>query len=155
MEVLAELFYTINKADPRVGLVDYSPIPLDEDYGVDATGTNVNGDKVAVQVKYRGNPHDKATYPTYAEIARTFASGVCQCGIDPSKDSTIFVLTNADSLGSNCQKVLGNRLVATTRQTLKHFMDNNRTFWRTAAYAVLEYLQMHRKNKVIQKGVYK
>lgn len=149
LEVLAEMFFLAFPKDPKVGLSGYTPVALDEDYGVDATGINVNGDKVAVQVKYRSNPGDPATFPTYAEIARTFTSGVCQLGVDASKDSVVFVFTNANQLGSNCGKVLGAKLVSIPRDTLEHFMGNNRSFWRMAAQEVLAYFQYHMKGKVV------
>lgn len=148
LELLAELFFLAFQNDPKVGLREYTPVPIDEDYGMDAQGKNANGDRAGVQVKFRSNHGDKSTYPTYSEIARTFTSGVCQFGVDPSKDSVVFVFTNADNLGSNCAKVLGNKLVVVNRAIIQHFIDNNKHFWRMASKEVLAYLQYHLKGKV-------
>ena len=73
LEILGDIFFNIHSADPAVGLIDYHSIPIGEDYGVDGIGTNVNGDKVAVQMKYKANPLTKIEYK---EIAKTYMAGI-------------------------------------------------------------------------------
>ena len=140
LEVLSELFFMAFKYDPKVGLTNYEPITVDEDYGSDATGFNANNVKAAVQVKYRSNPADISTYPTYAEISRTFASGVCLHGISPTAMHTVFVFTNAKDVYHTCYKVLGERLVIVNREIIERFIDNNVAFWLFAAGEAQAYL---------------
>jgi len=143
LEILSEIFFTIFNADPAMGLTDYAPITLDEDYGVDAKGLNATGDLAMVQVKFRGNHSDPSTFPTYAEISRTFASGVIQQGLDPSKDKTLFVFTTADDVTHQCHTVFGNKLVVVNYAVIQRAIDNNRNFWALAYEKVKEYIEYH------------
>lgn len=140
-ELFAELFFNLFYGDPHFGVREYTPVPLPQDFGVDAVGINPNGDKAAVQVKYRGNPTDVSTYPSYADIARTFTSGVLDFGVDPGKDSICYFFTNACDVSNIAYEVMGNKLVVVKRDIIEHYVDNNKTFWRYAAHEVLEYIK--------------
>ena len=123
-----------------MGLTEYTPVALDEDYGVDAKGINANGDKTMVQVKFRSNRADTTTFPTYAEIARTFTSGVKRHGLDPSKDSNVFVFTTADDVSIQCRTELDTSLVVISYDVIQRAIDNNRNFWKLSYQAVQEYV---------------
>jgi len=140
LEVLAELFFTRFNSDPRMGLTNYTPISVAEDYGVDAMGNNANGDLTMVQVKYRGNPQDVVTY---AEIARTFTAGVLMHGLDPTKDHTVFVFTTANEVSRQCSKVLQDKLVVINRAYIKKVIDSNKNFWNLCLQDVQEYISYH------------
>jgi hypothetical protein len=140
LEVLSEVFFTRFCSDPRMGLTDYTPIDVTNDYGVDATGINANGDLAMVQVKYRGNPKDVVTY---AEIARTFTAGVLRHKLDPTKDKTVFVFTTANDVSHQCKTVLGDKLVVVNRPFLKRTIDNNKNFWALCLADIQQYIQTH------------
>lgn len=123
--------------DSAVGLTDYTPIPLTEDYGVDAMGLNPNGHRAAVQVKFRGNPDDSVTY---AELARTFTSGLIKHQLDLMQSSTLYVLTTARDVTPQARHVLGDRIVLIHLDVLKTKVDNNLNFWPFALREVEETL---------------
>jgi hypothetical protein len=141
LEVLSEVFFTKFNSDPRMGLTDYTPIAVSEDYGVDATGSNANGDLSMVQVKFRSNPNEVVTY---AEIARTFTAGVLRHNLDPSKDHTIFVFTTANDVSRQCRAVLHDKLVVVSAPFIKRTIDNNKNFWMQSLSDIQEYLDYHR-----------
>jgi len=103
-------------------------------------GTNANGDLAMVQVKYRSNPADVVTY---SEIARTFASGVLQQGLDPTKDRTMFVFTTALDVSRQCRQVFGNKLVVLGRDFIGREINNNRNFWKLCFEDVQGYVAYH------------
>ena len=140
LEVLAELFFTRFHADPAVGLSEYVPVYLDDDFGVDAKGNNANGDLSVVQVKYRHNPADVVTY---ADIARTFASGVIQHRLDPSKPRNVFVFTTAKDVSWQCRKVFDDKLVVVGKAFLGREINNNRNFWKSCHEEVQAYVAYH------------
>jgi len=140
LEVLSELFFTRFNSDPAMGLAEYVPVKIEDDFGVDAIGVNPNGDKSAVQVKYRSNPKDVVTY---ADVARTYSSGVKMLGIDPCKPRTIFVFTTAQDVSFQCKKVFGDSLVIINRNILARAINNNRNFWRLSYEEVREYVSFH------------
>jgi hypothetical protein len=137
LEILAEIFFKAFANDPRVGLRNYAPIPLDEDYGVDGQGCNANGKKCAVQVKYRANPLDLVTY---AEIARTYASGVVQLGLDLKGDNCIFVFTTANGVNFHCETVFKKMLRILNRPVIENEINNNASFWQLAFNEIRETL---------------
>lgn len=137
LEILSYLFFHAFECDERIGIKNYEPISLTEDYGVDGKGTNVNGQKVAIQVKYRSNPTDIITY---ADVARTFASGRLQLKLDLESYHTIYVFTTANNVSRQCRDVFGDRLVVIGREEIARLIDNNITFWKFAYQRIFEYL---------------
>jgi hypothetical protein len=130
LEILAEMFFGAFANDPAVGLTDYTPVPLPEDYGLDGTGTNAAGVACAVQVKYRGDPTDSVTY---AEIARTFTSGVLQKGLPLHTGSdNIFIFTSAYDVTVACKTVMGDKIHVLNRGIIQSKIDNNVSFWEHA-----------------------
>lgn len=140
LEVLAELFFTRFNSDPALGLTDYIPINIEDDYGIDAKGTNANNDLAVVQIKYRNNPADVVTY---ADIARTFTSGVLQHRLDPSKSKNVFVFTTAMAVSRQCTNVFDDKLVVVSRNIIKRAIDNNRNFWKQCFEEVQNYVSYH------------
>lgn len=139
LEVLSEIFFRQFEADEAIGIRDYVPVQLDSDYGVDAVGTDVNGHQVAVQVKYRSNPSDRISY---ADIARTFTSAVCQLKMNDVlvHDHTIFLLTTASDVTGAFNKVMGKKAVIVARPHIATKIDNNKTFWKQAFYMMTQSL---------------
>jgi hypothetical protein len=128
LEVFAEMFFTNFGCDEGIGLKDYTPIIIGDDFGVDATGINVNGHKCAIQVKYRKNPSDLITY---ADIARTFTSAVLQLGIADvvAHDHTVFLFTISNGVTGAFEKVMGKKAVVVSKGIISTKVDNNKTFW--------------------------
>lgn len=129
LEIFAELFFTAFMNDPKIGLKDYTPVPLDEDYGVDGTGINPAGNTCAVQVKYRENPRDLIFY---ADIARTYTSAKVQLGLDVDKSQTIYLFTSSDGANHHANHVLGDRLHVIGKEIIQKYVDNNHSFWLAA-----------------------
>lgn len=126
LEVLGELFFKSFEHDPSIGLREYDPIDLSEDFGVDGAGVNANGDMCVVQIKYRNNPLDQITY---TDLAKTYTSGRCMNGFDLDKPNTIFLLTTGGSVSGSVQTVLGNRVRVIHRDIIAGFIDDNIGFW--------------------------
>jgi len=137
LEILSEIFFKLNENDPSFGIRQYEPIPLDDDYGVDAKGLNPVQDIAMIQVKYRFNPEDAVTY---AEIARTYTSGVIEHKLDPYKSKTVFIFTTAYDVTPPCIKVFGDKLVVVNRNIIARHIDNNVAFWQNAYKEVFETL---------------
>jgi hypothetical protein len=139
LEVLSELFFTIFQADEGLGISDYSPVDLADDFGVDATGRNVNGHQVAVQVKYRSNPEDLISY---ADIARTFTSAVCQLKMMDvvEHDQTIYLFTTAGGVTSAFDRVMGRKAIVVPRSVIATKIDNNKNFWNSSFDMIYETL---------------
>ena len=135
LEVLSELFFNCFQADEAVGLKNYSPVVLGEDFGVDAIGINANGTKVAVQCKYKN-----LEPVTYSELAKTFTSGLLNLQCDMLNSNSIYVFTTAFSFSSAVDKVLGSKVVKIDRNVISRKIDNNRTFWQYAYDQIFETL---------------
>jgi hypothetical protein len=128
-ELLAEIFFGAFGNSPRVGLINYHPVPLSEDYGVDGIGQNVNGDAVAVQVKFRSNPLD---YIDYASMARTYTAGRIKHGMYLDRDNTLFLFTTTYDVTPPCKAVFGNILRVIDQYIIAGYIDNNISFWKEA-----------------------
>lgn len=139
LEVLAEIFFNVFHADEGIGIKDYTPIEITEDYGVDATGINVNGHNIAMQVKYRANPFDLITY---ADMARTYTSALCQLQMKDVylHDHTLYLFTISNGVTGACEKVLGRKLIIINRGIISTKIDNNVNFWSESYNMIFEKL---------------
>jgi glycyl-tRNA synthetase alpha subunit len=137
LEVLSEIFFHIFSAHPAVGLTDYTPVALSEDYGVDAVGTNVNGDRCAVQDKYRNNP---VALITYEDIGKTYSAGRELHQLPLEKSDTIFLFTTGQGINMHCQKVFGQKIRVINRQIISGLIDNNQNFWQQAEELIMDTL---------------
>ena len=128
LEILAELFFNIYSSDPAVGLREYHSVPISEDYGVDAIGINVNGDQVAVQMKYKANPLTKIEY---SEISKTYnaAIEIHNIPLYLPKNDTIFVFTTGNEMTAALQNVNKNKVRLIDRKIISGLVDNNENFW--------------------------
>lgn len=127
MEVLAEALFLMHPADSRFGLKTYKPVRLEEDFGVDGLGINANGDKTAVQVKFRSNESEVVTLK---EIGHMYLAGI-NLGVAPLKERNFILVTNAVGVSRPCVGQFGPRLVVIGMDVLKTLVDNNITFWGT------------------------
>jgi hypothetical protein len=135
LEVLSEIFFNAFQNDEAVGIKEYTPVAIDEDYGVDATGINPNGIKVAVQCKYKNFEP-----VTYTELAKTFTSGLLILKCDLMQANSIYVFTTAVAFSSAVDKNLGSKVVKIDRNVISRKIDNNRTFWKYAFDQIFETL---------------
>lgn len=141
LEILSEIFFNAFSNDPSVGLVEYSPVNIENDYGVDAIGRNAAGNQVAVQVKYRSNPKELVTYE---EMAKTDCSARRHFGIDTIHPDTIYLVTTAIGVTTSCQDVLGRSLKVIGIDILGDYIRNNHNFWEYAYREVYDYLNQQK-----------
>lgn len=128
-ELFAQIFFNIYESDNSVGLRNYTPIPINEDYGVDGIGTNVIGNKVAVQVKFRSNPCDLVTYE---EVSKTDSAGRRREKLNLDIDNSIYVFTSSNDVTNQCKDIFGSSLRVINRHIICAMVSNNLTFWRKA-----------------------
>lgn len=129
LEIFAEIFFNIFENDPEVGLKDYTPISIDQDYGCDAVGINANGLKCAVQVKFRSNPLDNISYE---ELAKTDVSAKRLLDIDTSTNNSIWLFTSAFDISNSARKVFSKSIVVINKNKISYLIDNNINFWNKA-----------------------
>jgi hypothetical protein len=131
LEVFAEIYFNVFNADEAIGITDYTPVEITDDFGVDATGVNVRGHNVAIQIKYRSNPSDLISY---ADIARTYTSALMQFNMSDiyEHDRTVYLFTNSNGVSGAFTKVMQNKVVVITNNEIKTKVDNNLTFWKSA-----------------------
>jgi hypothetical protein len=139
LEILAEIFFKAFVNDPRIGLLSYEPVKLEDDYGTDGIGINAAGEKCAVQVKYRSNALDKVTY---TEISKTHTSAMLQHGIPLvlGRDNGVYVFTTAFEVSHQCTKVFGKMLRVISQDVISVEIDNNVSFWNFAFNEIKETL---------------
>jgi hypothetical protein len=129
LEILAEIFFGAFRNDPAIGLRNYEPIPIDEDYGVDAIGINVNNDDCAVQVKYRANPLESIKYE---DLSKTYTSARIRNNLSLDHDNTLYLFTTSYDITIACGEVFANKLRVINRSVIASRIDNNNSFWEEA-----------------------
>lgn len=127
-EIFGELFLTYFKAH-----FDYNNYRLLEDfddYGVDATATNVNGDKTVIQYKYRSHPSHKSGLK-YADIAKTYAQGVYNLGYELKNKGTIVLFTNLSEkfISREIENFFGEAYLCFNESIIDTYVQNKIPFW--------------------------
>ena len=132
LEILSEIFFKNSAFDDRFGLSNYTVSDSASDYGVDATGYNVNGHKCAVQCKYRVNPNPQGDDKLkYEDLAKTYFDGRENHNCDLDKDYTVFLFTtaNEDSISHIIENNFKKKLVLVGRKRLSEIIHQNVNFW--------------------------
>lgn len=138
LEVFAEIFFSITSSDVRFGLSDYTPIEIQDDYGTDGTGINVNKHKCAVQVKYRKNVTEKIEY---TDLAKTYVSGLKRHECDLAEDNTLFLFTTCSGVTIAAEKILGDNLVVLNYDIINNTVSNNYNIWTVAYNTIVETIE--------------
>lgn len=125
LELLTEYLMKVNAMANNQGVLNYKPVPLREDYGVDAVGMK-NNVRIVIQCKFRDNPLDLIHY---ADIARTFTQGVLQYNLDPKARKNVWLVTTGQDANSNTKKILGKNLHVLNRSHLRMQVDGNVDLW--------------------------
>lgn len=125
LEVLTEYLMKTAPLASNYGLLNYKPVPLKDDYGVDAVGMK-NEVVTVVQCKYRRNPKDLIHY---ADLARTFTQGVLQYKMDPTAKKNLWLVTTAEDANQNSKRILGKKLHVLGIGFLSKHLDGNIDFW--------------------------
>lgn len=138
-EVFSEIFFNQFASDEAVGIRDYTPISIGDDFGVDATGINVVGNNCVIQVKFRSNPLDLIEY---SDIAKTYTSAILQLNIEDvyNFNNTVYLFTNANGVTAAFSKVMHNKVVIINRSIIQTKVDNNLNFWKRAYDLIFETL---------------
>jgi hypothetical protein len=138
LEVFSEIFFGAFQHDPKVGVSQYRPVPLSEDYGVDAIGINVAGTPVAIQVKFRSNPSESIKY---AELARTYTAGRIRHHIPLEGEDSLILLTTCNSVSKACNQVFRSTLRVISKNIIAQRVDNSASFWAEAEQRLAETLE--------------
>ena len=137
-EILAEIFFAVYPADPGVGLRNYIPVALTDDFGVDAVAINVNNDDCVVQCKYKSNPMEEVAYK---DLAKTYSAGRCLNHFSLENNNTIFLFTTGKGANSNSFHVFGKRLRVINRSVIANYIDNNNAFWEQVEGMIMDTLE--------------
>lgn len=138
LEVFSEIFFGAFQNDTSVGVRNYTPVPLSEDYGVDATGINVVNNEVVIQCKFKSNPSDAVTYE---DIAKTYTAGRKRHHQILEADDTVILITTCNSVSKACKEVFGTQLRLVSKSIISQRVDNNLAFWEEAEQRVAATLE--------------
>lgn len=142
LEILAEIFFKNSSFDDRFGLSDYAVADITSDYGVDATGINVNGYKCAVQCKYRANPNPTGDDQIkYEDLTKTYFDGRENHQCDLDKPHTVYLFTTANNYSFVIDKNFKNKLVFIGRNQLSEIIHENINFWNLCYKEIEKYME--------------
>ena len=139
LEIFGEIFFGAFANDPKVGHTNYRVVPLSEDYGVDAIGTNVIGNEVAIQYKFKSDPTCSIEY---GDIAKTYSAGRERHNLKLDADDTIVVFTTCNSANKHLKKVFPTKVRLIGRNIISIRVDNNASFWHEAEQRILATLNI-------------
>ena len=142
LEILAEIFFKNSVFDDRFGLQKYNIAECASDYGVDATGYNVNGHKCAVQCKYRANPNPTGDDQIkYEDLTKTYFDGRENHACDLNKPHTVFLFTTASTYSFVIDVNFKDKLVFLGRRQLSEVIHQNINFWSIAHTQIKDFFE--------------
>lgn len=132
LEFLMNIFILTAEFDKRVGISKYEPVQSD-DNGVDGIGFNLNGEKCAIQIKYRSNTMKGLTANEDHLTNFTNDAMMKYRIIIPEKNTDIprhYVFTTAQGLNFYTDaNVFKGFVKCYGIDDLKYFLDDNFNFW--------------------------
>jgi hypothetical protein len=140
-EFFVEMFLKIMSPSPHIGVYDYVPIPPHEDKGADGVGTNINGDKCVVQVKFRGNNTHLLTANEDHLMNLIGAGALLKVYYDDEnpKNFRHFVFTTAKSLHFfTDEHMFEGKVKCFGLDEFRQMVDNNIPFWNKCRELVRE-----------------
>ena len=141
-EFFVELFLMLHPADNRIGIRDYSPVQVN-DNGVDGVGTNLNGDKCVIQIKFRSNTQSFLTTNT-DHLSNLITDGMGEHGVvydqENKKNFRHYVFTSAKGLHFYTDtEMFKSRVKCIAYKDFRTMLDNNLSFWSQALEIVEQY----------------
>lgn len=141
-EIFAEIFFKLTSSDSRVGIIDYTPGPSTDDYGVDGYGIAMNGSPCTVQVKFRS---DITTKLTIKDIKNFQGLSYKRYKVPVESTRNLFIFTNCSGIHWNTEtKVMENSVVTfcsfngESNHSINYLIDNNYSFWKNVEKIVNE-----------------
>lgn len=126
-EIFAECFFTLLKADNRIGICNYIPTKKTEDNGVDGYGIGFDGKPATVQVKFRGNPTEELTE---RDIKNFGFQSVINFNVDKDTKTNLVIFTSAAGLHWHTStNVFQGRMRSINYEMISSIVDNNKCFW--------------------------
>jgi predicted helicase len=132
-EAFVEAFVKLMGTHPNIGITDYSPVPGDQDYGVDGLGTGANGKPAAVQAKFRSNTSSKLTSEDH--ISNFVSNAVLEHDVpkelpESDKFRNFLIVTTAEGTHYEIENnMYVNKVRTLGYDELKRFVDHNLAFW--------------------------
>lgn len=129
-ELFIEGFIQLTQNDNRFGISNYTPVQSKDDYGVDGYGTNIRGERCAVQIKYRKNPTKLLTAQKDgldSMVTEALHEGVL---FGEGNNYRHFIFTSAKGLNNKTSdNKFRNKVKDFGIDDIKTIVDNNPNFW--------------------------
>lgn len=127
-ELFVEFLVNYMGNDNRIGILDYSPILLSQDTGVDGVGRGENTFPAVVQAKYRSG--DYMLEANADHLTNTLAAAWGRYGVRVSDDKNILIITTAKGIYPfSLENMLLNKVRVLNRDDLRKMLDNRPEFW--------------------------
>ena len=130
-ELFSELLVLHMGFHPHIGLTNYEPIDADDDEGVDAYATNIEGQRSAVQCKFVSNP----TYEFTANGSNLgnflIESNFSNIDFKNKKIKRLFLITTANGLHYHTISKWRDSVHVINNEVIKAITDNNIIFWQS------------------------
>ena len=132
-ELLVELIIKLHPVDNRLGISNYVPIQSN-DNGVDGYGINADGNKCAIQAKFR---NDVTTNLSATKdhldsfIVESLSNGITPLGKHEKGYPKHYIFTTAEGLHhyTETEKWKAFNIHVIKWSTLRQMLDNNYLFW--------------------------
>lgn len=139
LEVLAHLFFYAFNSDEAVGLTNYMPIDIIDDFGADGVGINAAGNVSIVQIKYRGNPSDRISY---GDLTNCIDQGIQKFKMDPYGKNNVFLFTTGCGASYVAEAQMSGRLVVINRSVIGKKINGNITFWKKCYEIIFNFINI-------------
>lgn len=128
-EIFAECFYKIIGHESSICVSNYTPVPANEDRGVDATALNNEGNQLTISVKFRTlRWHGKKTL-TMTDLGQFTFRSQNYYNIPTKTKGRMIVFTTYDGISPFSDPQLSPLITVHGNSTIRYHVDNNKSFW--------------------------
>jgi len=132
-EIFAEGFYKTVGNDPTIAIRDYTPVNQSEDYGVDATGLDNNGNVVTFSIKFRNRfpkRHKFDNTHILKDLGQFISWSQNGLGIPIQTKNRMIVFTTYDTMSPFSNPEITKLITVHGWKTIQYHADKNNAFWK-------------------------
>lgn len=128
LELFVEFFIKTNEADNRVGIYNYAPIDVTDDYGVDGHGIGENQQPATVQVKFRAGDYILNANDDHLTNFLFWSQNKFKVRIEDTKNM-LLITTGLKVADTILQDMFMGKIRVLNREALRIMLDNRPEWW--------------------------
>lgn len=127
-ELFCEAFILSHGVESTIGISNYTPVILGEDYGVDGVGVGTNGKVATIQCKFKTNKSSLLGIND-DHLSNFVSTSLIHYDVDKADTKNMLILTTAKGVSHKLNDMYRGKVRCLGYKEIASKVDNNIPFW--------------------------